>query len=228
MTLHAQSIMATARSLADAVASRAAEADRQGAMPPEDASDLMESGFLRMVVPAEYGGLDLPMADCIAAHLELAKASASTALVAGMTIQFFGYEREQRSWPQAMYARLCRAVAEGALINSVASEPNMGSPSRGAFYETNAVLTDDGWLINGHKQWITGGRHLTHMLVKLSIGEEDATILVPADAKGLDWHETWCESLSLRASNSHDLYLNDVLVPEENLVTRGTVPKKGP
>ncbi|MCA9940976.1 MAG: hypothetical protein KC418_20195, partial [Anaerolineales bacterium] len=77
----------------------------------------------------------------------------STALVAGMQMHVFGHEREVRAWREADFANFCRlAVHEGALFNSVASEPALGSPSRGGSFQTHADPTPDGanWIVNGH------------------------------------------------------------------------------
>jgi alkylation response protein AidB-like acyl-CoA dehydrogenase len=118
---------------------------------------------------------------------------------------------------------LCRILVDGGLINAVASEPQLGSPSRGGLPQTYAIPNPDGegWLINGHKTWSTGGKHLTYMLVSLRIEEEPATILVPQDTPGVEWVETWREALSLRASDSHDVYFKDVVVPLDHLISRG-------
>jgi alkylation response protein AidB-like acyl-CoA dehydrogenase len=159
------------------------------------------------------------MRDCLHAVVEMAKGSASTAIVAAMTLQVMGHAREVRVWPEDYFADVGRAVAQdGALVNSCASEPAMGSPSRGKAFATTATRADDGgWILNGRKTWITGGRHLTHMLVKLSIAQEVGVILVRPDTPGVSFEETWGDGLSLRASDSHDLILDHVHVPEANL-----------
>jgi alkylation response protein AidB-like acyl-CoA dehydrogenase len=222
-------IMTTAHNLRAAFASRADDADSAGRMPAEDAAAIAETGYLRSVVPAAYGGEGLPMADCIAAHLELAKGSASTAIVAGMTVQLVGNEREQQTLGERGLAALCRAVVAGGLVNSAASEPDLGSPSRGAFYATTATPTEGGgWCINGHKLWVTGGRHLAAVLLKCSIGEEQATFFLPTDADGVRWEATWGDGLSLRASDSDDLHLEDVRLPAESLLRRGKAKGTGP
>jgi alkylation response protein AidB-like acyl-CoA dehydrogenase len=185
---------------------------------------LKQSGYLTMSIPREYGGQGLSLRECVAAQLELAQGSASTALVAGMQLHLFGHAREAQPWPEEAFERFCRAaVEEGALFNSVASEPTLGSPSRGGLYETCAEATAAGWVINGHKTWTTGGKHLTHMLVSLSIGNDPALMLVLQDTPGLEWVETWGDSLSLRASDSHDVYFRNVRVPHDHLIQRGAV-----
>jgi len=113
---------------------------------------LRDSGYLTLSVPKEYGGHGLPLLDCIAAQLELAQGSASTAMVAGMNMQIFGNGSEQRRWPAAIFEQMCRAsVQDGALFNTVASEPQLGSPSRGGMFATRAERSGESWIINGHK-----------------------------------------------------------------------------
>jgi alkylation response protein AidB-like acyl-CoA dehydrogenase len=210
-----------AQQLATEFATRADEADRMGTLPAEDVAALRRSGYPALSVPRDFGGYGLSLAACVAAHIELAKGSPSTALVAGMGLHLFGHQRETRTWDETAYEQLCQAAANGGLFNSAASEPQLGSPSRGGLAATMAVLTRDGWLVTGHKTWTTGGRHLTHILVRANIDGENGVILVEGDRPGLRWENTWQDALSLRASDSHDLYLEDVLVPPENLVERG-------
>jgi alkylation response protein AidB-like acyl-CoA dehydrogenase len=216
-------VMELAANLAKAFASRADEADRQGKLPLEDVQALKDSGYLGLSVPAEYGGPGLSLRDCVAAQLTLAQGSASTAIVAGMPLHILGHQAEVRAWPEAMFERLCRASLQGGLVNSVASEPQLGSPSRGGLPATQATpyAGGEGWLINGQKTWSTGGRHLTHMLVSLAIENEPASILVLQDTPGIEWVETWSDSLSLRASDSHDVFFKDVVVPADHLISRG-------
>jgi alkylation response protein AidB-like acyl-CoA dehydrogenase len=218
-----------ARQLGRDFATRADEADRIGKLPAEDIRALKESGYLTISVAREYGGQGLPLRDCVAAQLELSKGSTSTALVAGMHIHLFGNMSENRYWPETMFEKLCHMAVNGGLFNFVASEPTMGSPSRGGQFETYAEPSaDGGWVVNGHKNWTTGGKHLTHLLVRLSVGDEAGVILVPNDAPGVEWAETWSDSLSLRASDSHDVYFKGVVVPGENLLERGAKKDRPP
>ena len=213
-------LVMAARVAAD-VATRADAADQQAKLPAEDVQALREAGYLKLSVPSEYGGMGLPLRDCVAAQLELAQGSASTAMVAGMHLHLFGNVSENRPWPEPIFERICRDAVAGGLFNTLASEPALGSPSRGAYFVTAAVRDGDSWVVNGHKTWTTGGRHLTHMVVRLSVGEEPGAVLIPGDAAGISWQETWSDSLSLRATDSHDVFFSDVRVPLENLLEQG-------
>ncbi|MCB9452356.1 MAG: acyl-CoA/acyl-ACP dehydrogenase [Anaerolineaceae bacterium] len=228
MSIQLSTPIELARQLAADFATRASEADRIGRLPAEDVQQLKDSGYLTLTIPREYGGEGLSLRDTLAAHIELAQGSPSTALVAGMQLHIFGNLSETRTWDEEKFAWVCQLGVTGGLLNSISSEPALGSPSRGAFFKSTAALTPEGWAINGHKTWSTGGTHLTHLLVKVSIETDSAIILVPNHLPGITWEATWNDSLSLRASDSHDVRFANVIVPEDHLLQRGQPGPEAP
>lgn len=227
--IHDEAI-ALARTLAADIATRAGQADREGCLPAEDVALLRQSGYLALAVPLEFGGRGASLLTCVAAQLELSKGSASTGLVAAMQHQVIGHQRETQTWRPGAYERIMTEAAAGGLLNHLGSEPRMGSPSRGGLPETTATPTAGGasLLVNGHKTWSTGGRHLTHLLVRATVvdeaSEEAGVVLVrqgPEGVLGLEWVETWGDALSLRATDSHDAIFRDVVVPRQNLIETG-------
>lgn len=218
-------VVELARALSAEFGARAAAADQAGALPSEDVAALRDSGYLALAVPAEFGGRGASLLTCVAAQTALAAGSASTALVAAMQHQVVGHQRETRSWRPDAYERLM-AKAGHSLLNHLGSEPRLGSPSRGGLPDTTAVASTGGEaiVINGHKNWCTGGRHLTHLLVRAAVGDEAGVVLVrqgPEGVPGLEWVETWAGALSLRASDSHDAVFRDVVVPGDCLIETG-------
>ena len=223
---HGEAI-ALARTLGEQFATRAEAADRSSTLPIEDVQALKESGYLAMNVPQEYGGPDLSLRTCVEAQLELAKGSASTALVSAMQLQVMGGARLTRPWPEPLYERLCgEAVSGTMLVNSLASEPEIGSPSRGRIFATTAERTADGFVVDGRKTWSTGGAHLTHMIVGVMLGEEPTNVLVEGDREGIEILETWDDALSLRATDNHDVFFRNVRVPADNLAARTDAPQR--
>ena len=225
-------VVEMARTLAAGIAARADTADRAGALPAEDVAALRDAGYLGLAVPASCGGRGASLLTCVAAQMELAKGSASTALVAAMQHQVVGHQRETRTWQPDAFDRIMSEAAGGGLLNHLGSEPQMGSPSRGGLPATTATPTPDGqrWLINGHKTWCTGGRHLTHLLVRVRVDAAAGVALVRqelAGVRGLTWVETWRDAMSLRASESHDALFHDVSVPRHYLIEVGE-PKAVP
>ncbi len=213
-----ESMVSVAQRLAADVRPRADSADRTATLPAEDVEALITSGYSTLAVPKEYGGYGATLAEAVEAQLELAQGSGSTAMVAAMQTQVFGNEREQRTWSEAHFAYACeQAVNYGGLFNSCASEPRLGSPSRGRVFATTAIRDGDEFVINGHKNWITGGQYLTHLMTWLDINGEANMVMIPGDAQGIRWEETWQAAFSLRATNSHDVIFEDVRVPVTNL-----------
>lgn len=210
--------LALARELALGFAARAAGADSKGELPQADLAALQASGLLGLTVPKTSGGRGATLAEAIAVQLELAKGSASTGLVAAMTLHIVGREAELTTWTPWIRDRIFAAVVRGELLNSIASEPRLGSPSRGGLPDTYAELKGDDYVIHGHKNWVTGGAHLAHLLVRLRIGDEARVLYVPADTPGLRWQRTWGDGLSLRASDSHDVFFEGARVPADNLL----------
>ena len=216
----ATSILDLARELAAQIAPRAHAADKQGRLPAEDVALLSQAGYFALSVPAQYGGPELPLRACVEAQLELAQASASTAMVATMPLQMIGGARDHRQWAEEQFEQICRILLDGGMINSCASEPELGSPSRGGAFNTQAIKTPDGYCIDGHKNWSTGGAHLTHLLVTLSLDGETAQFVMPNHLPGIRWEPTWQDALSLRASDSDDVYFESVSVTEDSLLRR--------
>ena len=210
--------MALADRLAEQFAGRGAEHDRQNTFPFENFREMHETGYLSLTVPEEYGGRGANPFELALAQERLARGCGATALAATMHLVYLGRLGESRSWPEELYAGVCRdVVANGALINSAASEPEMGSPSRGALPSTRAERTPNGWRLNGRKRWTSLAPALTYLDVLATAIEEDepprrATFLVRAETPGIRIEETW-DNLGMRATASHDVVFEEVEVP---------------
>lgn len=227
MTGRQRALVATARSLAERIAPRAAEHDRDGTFPFENFEMLREAGYLALTIPEAYGGGGASVLDVVLAQTELAKGDAATALAVGMHLILLGKVGETRVWPEPVFARVARDVVEhGALINAANSEPDLGSPSRGGLPTTTAERTADGWRIDGHKRWTSLAPALTYLSVMCTVVDDGpprrGTLLVPKATPGVEVVETW-DNLGMRATGSHDVRLTNVVVPPDALV-----PSEGP
>jgi alkylation response protein AidB-like acyl-CoA dehydrogenase len=228
-------LLALAGELADRLASRAARHDDEGSFPPENFADLRARGYLALSIPEECGGAGASILELALAQERLAQGDASTALGVGMHLSILGRlgtavlagdTHEAGGWKRERYARVARAVIdEGALINSAASEPEIGSPSRGGRPATTAVPLDDGaaYLLTGRKTFTTMAPALRFIIVSATIagpnGPEAGQFLLERELAGLRVQETW-DAMAMRASGSHDLVLEGVRVPAEALLSR--------
>lgn len=218
-----------ARRLAASFSRRAAEHDRAGSFPFENIDEVRAAGLPSLIVPAELGGWGTNLLETLRTVEALAVGDGSTALSVTMHMQTLGSAAESRYWPQPLFRRVCEAaVQRGALINALASEPELGSPSRGGRPKTTArpvPATGDrpaGWLINGRKNFASLSPALDYMVI-LAAREDGSAAngnFVVEVGPGVEIVETW-DAMGMRSTGSHDVLLHDVFVPAENLIPAG-------
>src|SRR5579871_6621877 len=122
----------------------------------------------------------------------------------------FGSEEQKRKW--------LPALAKGEKIGCFGlTEPDHGSDPGGM--ETRARRTDNGWVLNGTKRWITNGTIADIAIVWAKAGEEIKGFIVETKTPGFQAPEIK-NKLSLRASVTSDLILDDVLVPEADVLPK--------
>lgn len=228
-----QRFITIAQKLATTFAERAADYDRTGAFPFQNYADVRASGLPSLIVPEQYGGWGAGLLETVMAMEALAVGDGSTALNVTMHMQTLGGALEAGGWPETLLAQVCHdAVERGFLINSVATEPELGSPSRGGKPKTRAKPVYDGgdqpiaWLINGRKNFASMSPTLDYMIIPavLDDGSEDvARFLVPSDPN-IEIEETW-DAMGLRTTGSHDIILHDVRVPNGYILGRGASDK---
>jgi len=198
----------------------AAEHDRNNTFPHETFAALRDAGYLALTVPVEFGGHGASPLEVMLAQERLAKGSGSVALGATMHLGSMGGLADSRAWPPQLLERIFHdVVTDGALINGLASEPELGSPSRGGGFRTTADKVPGGWRVNGRKTWSTLSPGLTYGTVLLTLRDENGvesrgSLLVPMSSPGVRIEETW-DNLSMRATGSHDVVFEDVFVPDE-------------
>lgn len=207
--------------LARIFAERAAAHDQAGLFAHDNVGDLRAAGILALTVPRALGGQGAGLARAAKVVGALAEGDPSTALVLTMHLIQHGLIHQDGIWPQAIAAAVGRAaVTEGALINALRVEPELGTPARGGLPATVARETAAGWRISGRKIFSTGSPALAYGVVFVRTDEAEprvGNVLVPLIAEGVRIEETW-DHLGLRASGSHDVVFEEVDVPADHAV----------
>lgn len=200
---------------------RAFKIDEEGTFPFENIQELKEAGYTRLSLESKYGGDELRLYDFLLFQELIAQGDASTALSIGWHMGITMDLREKQPWNQQMLDFIFKEIEKGALINTAATEPKTGSPTRGGKPETTAVKTKKGWQINGRKTFTTMSPVLNYFLVKASIeGEEEIGLfLISREISGLSIEETW-DMIAMRGTGSHDLVLENVDIEHDFLVER--------
>ncbi len=116
----------------------------------------------------------------------------------------------------ALKDKIFRSAAEdGAFVNSLRVEPELGTPIRGGLPATIARRTPTGWALSGRKIYATGSPVLAWNAIWARTDEAEPRVgpfIVPAGAPGFAIEETW-RQLGMRASGSHDVVLDNVEIP---------------
>ncbi|WP_316195990.1 MULTISPECIES: acyl-CoA dehydrogenase family protein [unclassified Bradyrhizobium] len=209
-------LIARAQKLASLFAQRAVVHDRDGNVASESFQDLFDAGLLSLTVPAAFGGHGAGARMTSRVLGVVAQADPSTALILAMHyIQHFVMARSNEYPPRLARKLAQESVEAGGLINTLRVEPALGSPSRGGLPETVARRTETGWRLTGHKIYSTGAPILKWYSVWARTDEAEPRLglfLVPAGLPGTRIVETW-DHLGLRASGSHDVIFDDVVIP---------------
>lgn len=178
---------------------------------PQAALALSQSGYPRLTLPVEAGGLGATLTQFALAQADLSRADASLALILAMHGHVTGSAFQGQSLPPALLDAVAGAGVRGELLNALASEPELGSPSRGGLPRTVAVPDGTGfesavWLVTGRKTWSTGARALRWALV--SAATPDGRVgryWIDLRGPGVRIEPTWVDALALRGSGSHDV-----------------------
>src|SRR2546430_6509053 len=196
----------------------------KGKFPKGLIPEMAQLGLFGANLPEEYGcaGLNNVAYGLIMQELERGDSGVrSFASVQGALVMYpiyaFGSEDQKREWlPQ---------MASGKVIGCFGlTEPDYGSSPAGMI--TVAKETTDGWVLNGAKMWITNGSTAQAAIIWAKSGTLDDPdsirgFIVPTDVKGFSAKDQKGK-LSLRASDTSELVLQDVRLPKHALL-----PKSG-
>ena len=212
-------------------AERAAELDRSGGFFFENFEALRAIGYMAAPLPAEIGGGGHGLTDIVYAQRAIARADGSTAYGVGMHLMTVGQEVARPSWPAHLRARVFESVVrDGATINSVVTEPELGS-FQGGGLPTSAFRSDgDGrWRLNGRKTFSTLAPVLAHFLTAARFDDgsnELGRAIIPRDRGGIRVAETW-DALGMRGTGSHDVYFEDTPVEAGDFLVRHAPGERG-
>lgn len=205
----------------DVFEARAIENDRDATFPFQNFNDLKNHGFFQLTVPKKYGGEEVSLYEFLLIQEYLGEADGATALSLGWHNGIVMKIREDQSWNENAYESIClEIVKQGVLMNSCATEPASGSPARGGKPQTVATKVGSDYIINGHKTFTSLAPILDYFIVTATIEDsgEVGEFLIPREKEGLSIKPTW-DTLSMRATRSDDLLLENVRVSSEALVS---------
>lgn len=221
LTSEQQMLKKVMREFADeVVAPGADERDKTKQFPVEIFRQLADLNVMGLPFPEEYGGAGADAISFAIVVEELSRACGSTGItysahisLGGAPIHLFGTEEQKRKY----LTKICSGESMGAFG---LTEPNAGSDAGGT--KTTAVRYDQEWVINGSKCFITNASYASFLALTAVTEKEKGSrgitaFIVPTDAPGFTVLANY-EKLGLHSSNTTELILENVRVPEDNIL----------
>lgn len=200
---------------------RAALYDREEKFPEEVMQKAFEAGFLNCSVPVEYGGgglSDLELA-IISEELAWGCAGMYTTMMANSLaftpIILFGTEEQKKKFLTPFSQKM-------AFASYCLTEREAGSDT--SAIKTLARRDGSDYVINGSKCFITNGGVASLYVVFANAAPEKGArgltaFLVPRDTPGITIGKIE-DKMGHRASNTAEIFFEDVRVPAENVLGR--------
>lgn len=195
------------------------ELDEKGEFPHEIMKELARADLLRVFIPEEFGGMGGGVTEMCLVTEEISRICPGVGTtygangLAAMPILLYGSEEQK--------ARFLPRIADGAAYAAFAlTEADAGSDA--GSIKTTAKEVEDGYVINGTKQFITNGEVADIYSVVVSTDPEKgprgaSIIVVEKGTPGFDFGKEE-NKMGIRASKTTQLIFSDCKVPKENLL----------
>ena len=197
--------------------------DTDRAYPEAFVKALTEAGWLAALIPQDYGGSGLSMAQASVIMEEINRSGGNAAACHG---QMYVMNAITRAGTEAQKRRYLPAIAAGELrLQSMAvTEPGTGSDT--TRLKTTAMRRDGRWVIKGQKVWTSRVQHSDLMILLARTTPLDR---VQKRSHGLscfivDLREAMGRGLSVRPianmvnHETNELFFDDLEIPEDSLL----------
>ncbi len=197
--------------------------DKKKEYPTDFVKEMTTSGFLNILIPQEYGGAGLGLKEACVVLEELslqgAHAGACHAQMYVMgTLLRHGSDKQKKEYLPKI------SSGELRLQSFAVTEPNSGTDTTSI--KTMAKKTNDGWIINGQKVWISRVEHSDLMILLARTKPQGA---LPKKTDGfsvflIDIEQAKESGLkivkidSMINHHSCELFFDDVFIPDESII----------
>jgi len=200
------------------IAPHAREWEAAGTIPKALWPEVGALGFGGLYVSEESGGAGLSRLEATLVFEALSMACPSVAaflsihnMCARMLDNFGSDELKARYMPQVLSME--------TVLSYCLTEPGSGSDA--AALKTRAARTNEGYVLNGTKAFISGGGYSDAYVVMVRTGEDGpkgvSTVIVEDGAKGLSFGGLE-DKMGWRSQPTRQVQFDDCLVPADNLL----------
>ena len=196
------------------------ERDENKIWPKEQIKKMAEMGFMGMMVNPKWGGSGMDPISYAIAMEQISRVDASAAVVMSVNnslvcalIEKYGDDFQKDKY--------LKSLASGEKIGAFSlSEPQSGSDASNM--KTYAEKKDGFYILNGIKNWVTNGINsdivLVFAITEKNVGHKGIScFIVEKSFNGFEVGKKE-EKLGIRASDTCELYFDNVKIPEENLI----------
>ena len=197
------------------------ECEAKGEFPRDLIKKAAQLGFVGVFIKKDYGGLGLGSLEDVIIHEEFWRAEPGLGQVFSQTtfgakeLILFGTEEQKKKYLPPLVKGEC-------VMGFSITEPEAGSGTASA--TTRAERVGDEYVINGNKVMISNGTEAKFLLVyclthpeETSKSKRHSILLVETDRPGYKADKIRGK-MGLHASDTANIYFNNVKVPKENLV----------
>ncbi|MBP7528201.1 MAG: acyl-CoA dehydrogenase family protein [Syntrophorhabdaceae bacterium] len=205
----------------DKVAPRAKEIDSTGAFPWDLVDLYKKHGFLYLMLPERFGGLDGDITSLCLVIEELAKVSGAASLIplahnVGVMPIMVAANDEQK---EHIYSKMCQAD-KTCVVAFALTEPDAGSDA--SHMRTTAVKEGDHYYLNGKKSMITNGANAQFYSVFASTNPSKRTqgisaFFVERDYPGVIIGKSE-DKMGMIGSDITEIIFDNVRLEKENLL----------
>ncbi len=202
--------------LLEHVSQRASRYDIENRFFDEDFEEIKNTGYLKMAIPKEFGGLGYTLAEAARETQRLAERAPATALALNMHTYWMGVAADMRKLGDPSLEWMLREGAAGEIF--AAGHGETGNDLTLLFSTARAERVDGGYRFYGRKMFGS----LTPVWTRLGVHGMDTSdpenpkivhAFIPRDTEGYEIKETW-DVLGMRATRSDDTILNGAFVPD--------------
>ena len=197
--------------------------DKKKEYPTDFVKEMTTSGFLNILIPQEYGGAGLGLKEaCIVLEelsLQGAHAGACHAQMYVMgTLLRHGSDKQKKEYLPKI------SSGELRLQSFAVTEPNSGTDTTSI--KTMAKKTNDGWIINGQKVWISRVEH-SDLMILLARTKPQGALTKKTDGFSVflidieQAKESGLKIVKIDSMINHhscELFFDDVFIPDESIL----------
>lgn len=209
------------------ISPQAIDIDKEARFPVDIMKQMGELGLMGIPFPEEYGGSGGDTVSYALAAEEIAKACGSTGLSYAAAVSL-GASPIYNFGTEAQKEQFLTPLATGKGLGAFGlTEPNAGSDAGGT--QTTATKINNEYVISGEKCFITNASYAQTIIVTAVTGKNEqgrsiiSAFIVPTDSDGLSIRDNY-DKMGVRGSNTAEIVLDEVRIPEENMLGD---PEKG-